>query len=436
MAQEAVAAPPAPTTQPAQSQVNKPGDYADAFADIEELERSTVAPKEAPKGASDAKATSRTETKPKTAASEKSAATEKSSMAGTNAEGVKGDQEIAKDKDQSTHAVDDGGGKEGVVGEADPSAQFKTAHDLRKDWRRKKERLEAVERENAELRAKSSKPTPDSTVLEENKTLKKRLEEYEIELRYQDYTKSEEFKEKHEKPYQRAFDRAVDEVKELYVNLDDGSSRPATEKDFERVLNADKTEVKALANKLFGDDARDVLDLRRKLIDMNRAATEDAKNYRENASKRELERANKKLESEAQLKRLWEKANEEIPEKFPQYFKPIDGDDEYNAALKQGYEIIDAAHDPNLPIEEKVARLAGARHRAAGYRAQVLLRKRAEARVKELEEVVKGYEESAPKGGAGRGEGTRVTGGESNGEIPDIAAEIDAIEARSSTRAA
>lgn len=427
MAQEAVAAPPASTTQPAQSQVNKPGDYADAFADIEELERSTVAPKETPKAPTDKSKPAAASTKPVA----KSATEPKEPVTETLPAKAKDDAGAVKSDDPSKS---DG---EPAAVEPDPSAQFKTAHDLRKDWRRKKERLEAVERENAELRAKSSKPTPDSTVLEENKTLKKRLEEYEIELRYQDYTKSEEFKEKYEKPYQQRFDQAVDEVKELYVNLEDGSSRPATEKDFERILGADKTEVKALARKMFGDeDYRDVLEHRRDLIEMNRKATQDAKNYRENANKRELERANKKLESEAQLKRLWEKANEEIPEKFPQYFKPIEGDDEYNAALKQGYEIIDAAHDPKLPIEEKVARLAGARHRAAGYRAQVLLRKRAEARVKELEEVVKGYEESAPKGGAGRGEGSRVTGGESNGEIPDIAAEIDAIEARSSTRAA
>lgn len=427
MAQEAPTAPPVSPNPAPSPAVNKPGDYADAFADIEELERSTVAPKETPKAPAD---------KPKSAA----ATAKPASKSTTEPKEPVTEAVPAKAKDDAGAVKSDDPAKgdgEPAAGEPDPSAQFKTAHDLRKDWRRKKERLEAVERENAELRAKSSKPTPDSTVLEENKTLKKRLEEYEIELRYQDYTKSEEFKEKYEKPYQQRFDRAVDEVKELYVNLEDGSSRPATEKDFERILGADKTEVKALARKMFGDeDYRDVLEHRRDLIEMNRKATQDAKNYRENANKRELERASKKLEADTQLKRLWEKANEEIPEKFPQYFKPIEGDDEYNAALKQGYEIIDAAHDPNLPIEEKVARLAGARHRAAGYRAQVLLRKRAEARVKELEEVVKGYEESAPKGGAGRGEGSRVTGGESNGEIPDIAAEIDAIEARSTTRAA
>lgn len=417
--------PPATETanaQPAAApKVNRPGFYDEAFAGLDELER---APASAPKPKEPAKP----EPKAKPQAEKPAAPTDPANgkppagkVTDKPAEVPAKPAEVKKESPEATAAELE-----------DDTKQFKTAHDLRKDWRRLKTLAEERERELSELRVKaeSSKKTPDPVILEENKTLKKRLEEVETELRYVDFTKSQEFRDKFEKPYQDAYDDAIEEVKEFQVLTPDGGVRPATAQDFQRILQADTTEVRKLASDLFGESANDVLVMRRRLIEMNRNAQREAKRYREEAGKREQEKAIKAAEQQEGLKKLWESHSAAIAEKYPDYFAHIEGDDEYNKELDAGYATVDKAQDPKIPVTEKVERLAALRHRAAAFRAQVLVNRRLKARVAELEEVVKGYEESAPKAGKGGSEASRVsTEGDS---MPSAFDELDAIDARSS----
>ncbi len=309
----------------------------------------------------------------------------------------------------------------------DPTAKFVTAHDLRKEYRRLHKSLQEREGELTSLRSKAESSPVHAAIMEENKAMKKRLEEVEGELRYVDYTKSAEFKEKFERPYQEAYGDALEEVKELRVNLDDGSTRPATEADFQRIITAETQDVRKLANDLFGEAANDVLAARRRLIELNRNANRESKKYREQAAERERQKTLKTAEEKENMERLWNKANDSIKEKYPEYFGHVEGDDEYNKELDAGYAIVDKAHQPNLPLEEKVARLAALRHRAAAFRAQVLLTKRQKERIAELEKVVQEYEESAPAGGKGGSETARVAqNGDADGYI-NADAEIEAL---------
>lgn len=294
----------------------------------------------------------------------------------------------------------------------DPTAKFTTAHDLRKEFRKLHKAVQEKEGELAKLRSKPEQAPVNNAVLEENKIIKKRLEEVESELRYVDYTKSAEFKEKFEKPYQDAYDDALEEVKELRVTSPDGSSRQATSQDFAKVLAADSADVKELANNLFGDGAQDVLAARRRLQSLNKTANREASRYREAAVARDRERAIKSAEERDGMERMWNSAITTIKDKYPEYFGHIDGDDEYNKELDAGYDVVDRAHQNGLPMEEKISRLAALRHRAAAFRAQVLMTKRLKARVSELEGVVQEYEKSAPGAGAGASEGSRVPNGQ------------------------
>lgn len=299
--------------------------------------------------------------------------------------------------------------------EPDPTAKYQLAHDLRKAFRKLHKEHDALKSEVVTLRTRSQ-AKPDEAVLNETKELRKRLDEAEQELRYLDYTKSSEFRDKYTKPYENALNDAVEEVKELHVLDENGVPlRPATEGDLRKILTADKSEVRSLAKQLFGEDAQDVLAIRRKLDDLNRNANREARDYREKSAEREKQRALKAAEEREGIERLWKGKVSEVAEKYKQFFGKIDGDDEYNATLEDGYKRIDAAHDPNIPMEEKVTRLAVQRHKAAAFGAQVLLNKRLQGRVKELEEALKEYEKSVPASGKGGKEERTSGSAESNG---------------------
>lgn len=392
----------------------KPGTFPEAFGELEELERISEQPA----------AKAKSEPKPRKAAPKpaaKPAASEEKPTEEPPKEEKKEPAKTVPKDDEPEPVVEDG--------DPDPAAKFQLAHDLRKEYRKLHKVAQDKDAKIAELTARLNGSPVNNAVLEENKAIKKRLEEVESELRYLDYTKSAEFKEKFEKPYQDAYDDAVEEIKELRVNLDDGNTRPATAQDFQRILQADNQDVRALANQMFGDAAGDVLAARRKLIELNRNANRESKRFREEASERERKKAIQAAEEKEGMRRMWDAAIQTVAEKYPEYFKPIEGDEDYNKELAAGYAVVDRAHDPALPTEERIARLAALRHRAAAFRAQVFINKRLKSRVAELEEVVKGYEESAPQGGSGKGEASRAPHGESDDGYESAMAEIDRLAA-------
>lgn len=407
------AAAPIPGVKPTRAR----NEYPEAYDELEELERTptkpTAAKAPAPKPADSQPAPGASAKPPAAKPPEKPAAPE-----------PKADDKPVDDK--AAEPVSE----LAEINEA--TKQFKTAHDLRKDWHRLKKTVAEKEAQLAEFKARVEKSPINNAVVEENKAMRKRLDDLEAEIRYQDYTKSDEYKKNFEQPYQDAYEYALEQVTELFVTTADGQTRPATANDFQRILQADKTEVRALARQMFGDDADDVLDERKKLIDINLKANREAKRYREQAAERERQKALKQVEERERMEGLWNRALESIQEKYPEYFKHRDGDEEYNKELDAGYATVDKAHAADLPLEEKVARLAALRHRAAAFRPLVLERNRLKARVEELEGVVAEYEKSAPTGGRGGSETERVGKAESNG-YSNAEEEIDALAQRDPT---
>lgn len=342
----------------------------------------------------------------------------------------KGESEAAKGEAKATDKSTDGKSAESAPPDAapDPTAKYQLAHDLRKAFRSLHKEHDALKSEVVTLRARAQ-AKPDEAAVSEVKQLRQRLSEAEQELRYLDYTKSGEFQEKYSRPYQAAFARAVAEVEEMQVLDESGNPvRSATEQDFRSVMTAGKAEVKALARRLFGEDAGEVLALRRKLNDMNEDANQEAKSYREKAAERERQRTLKAAEEREGLERMWKTKVSEVAEHYKRFFGKVEGDDEYNEALEDGYRRIEAAHAEGLSLEEKTTRLAVVRHKAAAFGAQVLLNKRLTGRVKELEEALKEYERSTPAGGKGGQEERVAAGGAANGK--SVEEELDELERR------
>lgn len=302
-------------------------------------------------------------------------------------------------------------------GEADPTAKFHLAHDLRKELRRVMKlasRVPELETKLAEA-SRAPKPAPEAeqqakALTGEVESLRKRVADQEQELRYLEYTKSDEYREKYFEPLHAALTDAYSEVSEMNVALADGNFRQANNGDFDRVLESPNQDVRKLARELFGEDAETVLALRRKIIEKRREGVRAAENYRKLGEERDRQRVSQTAEQRAAASRYWETANAELTKRYPDFFGEAEGDEEGNAALKKGYEVVDAANDPNLKLEDRIARQAAIRQRAAAFGREVVRRKRLEARVAELEKVLADIEASAPGEGKPGGQGANGNG--------------------------
>ena len=209
----------------------------------------------------------------------------------------------------------------------------------------------------------------------------KRLDELEGEIRYVDYTKSDEYKNKYQKPYEAAWHRAGAELSEITVDDGNGGQRAATTQDMMELVNAKLGEARKIAEEKFGSFADDVMAHRkeiRKLYDEQNAALEQAKKEagtREEQRNKEAAITKEKMTSE--LLTSWKSANDEVlaDHKHGKYFTPIEGDAEGNQRLAKGFELADRAFsesptDPKLTPEQRkevIKRHAAVRLRAAAY---------------------------------------------------------------------
>lgn len=305
--------------------------------------------------------------------------------------------------------------------ESDPTAVFKTAHDLRKEYRKVLQAKKNLEQEVARIKSQPTKPSEDperKALTERFSAMEKRLQEAETELRHANYLKSSEYREKYETPFVEALNDAHATIKEFTVETEEGS-RPATQADFDRLMELPLGEAIKQAKTMFGDAADEVLSHRRKLGEIRRNAARAVEKYQKEGSELEKTRLAKTAEQKEAVRKLWESATEEIATKYSDLFGEVKGEDEGNQMLRAGYVEVDKAHDPNLPLEERIRRQAAIRHRAAALKREVWRNKQLKARVAELEKVVREYEESVP------GEGSKDGDKEIKTDENDPNAEID-----------
>lgn len=243
---------------------------------------------------------------------------------------------------------------------------------------------------------------------------KKRNQELEEEIKYVNYSKSKEFQEKYQRPYDEAWKRAMSELGELVVE-DGGSERPLQPADILELVNLPLPEARSRAEQLYGPFANDIMQHRkeiRNLFDQQVTALDEAK-------KGGIERT-KKLEQEykqqyeattTEIRSTWSKANEEAQAhpKYGSYFKPVEGDEQGNQRLAKGFELADRAFSENplapgiTPEQRKaiVERHAAVRNRAAAFGKLVHLNETKDATIAELKKELEQYKASEP-GAAGR----------------------------------
>lgn len=251
----------------------------------------------------------------------------------------------------------------------------------------------------------------NQTQLEE---MRAKIKEMSEELRFVHAEKYDPDVIKARTEYERAFNRAMTDLKTISIK-DPATEqmRPLTVNDLAELAFMDLGQAVTVAKEVFGDLAPMVMDYRneiRRHWDNQEAVKKQLKQTGAEREQERLESAKKNTQAlNEEIQKHYQHANESIvgDAKHGLFFKPHEGDEEWNKQLDSGFKFVDEAlngnaFDPRLTPEQRaevVRKHAALRSMAAGwrplrYRVRVL-----EKRLAEAQEELKQYKSTTPTAG-------------------------------------
>lgn len=283
------------------------------------------------------------------------------------------------------------------------------AAELRQAYEALKAKHKALEAEHIALKTKPVEDPEKKLIQERYEAAEKRRADLENEIKFARYESSAEYKEKYEKPFIDAYQLGRAKTADLDVTMEDGTVRSATEADFDAIARivSNRDAVK-LAKQMFGDEYTIPIYHRERVQELNGTRVKAIEDFRKQGSERERQQNEAQTKSMESIGKLWQQANSEAVERYPQWFKPAEGADDENAVLEEGFKLADAgfSDNGNLTPEQRVRLHSAIRNRAAGFGRLVLQNKKLSTRITELETKLKDFEGSEP--GAGEGKGHQV----------------------------
>lgn len=244
--------------------------------------------------------------------------------------------------------------------------------------------------------------------------MQSRMKEMEDDLRYLNSEKYDPDVKKAKQDYERTFQRAMSELKDVTV-MDPQTQQPRalTVNDLAELAFMPLGQAQQVAKEAFGDLAPYIMDHRneiRRMWDAQQAVLDDLK---KNAGTRQEQRLQAAQQAEKQMREFigqtFAKANEEAAqdEKHGHLFRPKEGDQEWNSRLEKGFKLYEEAFaknimDPSLSAQERqeiIRKHSAIRNRSAAYGPlryeNDQLRKQLDAALAEL----KSYKETEPPAG-------------------------------------
>ncbi len=212
------------------------------------------------------------------------------------------------------------------------------------------QQLVQLNRQIQELRSQPQQNTDVQATVAELAATKKRLEEYESELKVTRYERSGEYKDKYEKPYQNAVRNAYNEVGELLVTVpnpadpENPTERQATAQDFDEVYSLPLGPATKLAKQKFGDAASIVIQHVKAIKDARRSAVTAVEEHKGQAQAFEQQQTAQAKMMEEGRSRMFNEALGAISQKYPTLFDQRDGDTAWNEALTKGRSMADLAY--------------------------------------------------------------------------------------------
>jgi len=316
--------------------------------------------------------------------------------------------------------------------------------ELRKAYNDLKKRAKALRSEKEQIETKfkelESKPAPDNKpLLTELETVKKRRDELEKLVEFENFKESNRYKEEFEKPFNNAWFKAVKDFEQLTVKIADGideagqpkfTTRKATADDLKKLANLPLGERDTAITEMFGNSTARATVHIEKVRDLADAKFEAEDNAQKEAGTYAQLRKTEGLKYKEQRIELWKKGNAEYAQKYPRYFAPEEGDAEGNEKLAKGRIMGDKIFAPTpestpKTVEEMVQLHVQAYNRIVGFPRLALRLKRAIAEKAELQKALDEYEASAPPGGKSGG---RVAGKTTPTSEEDLDAALKAVD--------
>lgn len=271
-----------------------------------------------------------------------------------------------------------------------------------------------LEAEVAELKKTNTNAEQVKQQMAEIEKIKARNSELEGAIALVDARKDQKFINEYQKPYEKAWTKAMQDLRSLTVDdPKSGEQRAIQPNDLLRVINvSDDLEASEIASELFGDEEGKLVMRKREIIrDLFDKQQEYLDDVAKNGGKMMEERARQQQEQDSkmygELEKVWHAASDELisTDTMKPYFAPIDGDDVATQKLEKGYEFVDDAmkknpRDPKLTADEraKVIRAhAAVRHRAAAFTRMMHMDKKKSAIISDLSKRLAQYEEVEPE---------------------------------------
>lgn len=327
------------------------------------------------------------------------------------------------------------------------------APELRKAYEESKKKIEQeltpkitkLEARIKELEA--ADPAQVGPMAEQIKSIKARNDDLERHIQLLDFSKSEKYQKEYFQPYVKAWDKCLADLAGLEVEMPNGETRKPTEADIQRLATLPLGELIKQSNAMFGDAGDVIRGHVREIVRLNEAQTEALANAAKNAEEFAKNNQTKTFEEQKQRHQLWKDVNDQLREKFPKFFAPIEGDVEGNKLLDQGFALTNIIFSTGKLTPEEIALLPNTFRRDIETKGQLspentvrlhaLIRNKAanhdrlarrvkalQAQLAEKDKALAEYEDSEPPLGGGRvGKGTGVLeswDADANAEIDEL----------------
>lgn len=283
--------------------------------------------------------------------------------------------------------------------------QYETTKKERDDYAKK---LADFEKAQAEGTRKEVEKARAELAAEIDKH-RKRADELETRVKFLDYSKSDEFGEKYQKPLVKAWHSAIEDVKGTTITADDGTTREATANDILQLTQLDTGAARVRARELFGEAAPEMMAHRKNILELGKSRDTALEEWRTKGSEREAEAARTTEQNRSKTVQMWEGTIKEFQESNPELFGDDPADSEGNDLLKKGDAIVRLAFTgeglkEGMTSEQRTAAVTRAQAsvaaRARAFGRQVLRANKLRDEVDTLKEKLKAFEKSEPGAGS------------------------------------
>jgi hypothetical protein len=286
---------------------------------------------------------------------------------------------------------------------AAPVDNFKGPKELREAYLKEKAARTELEQKIKDLEGRTQSTTDMAKQLEE---ARKRAEELDTTIKGYDYRKSKEYADTFSKPLERLVKKSIREIQQLPVLEDDGTTRTASEIDFNTLVSFRTVpEAKQWADQRFGEYSREALDIFKEVRGFVAEAEERVTEHRDAWLAQQKDQETFSKAQHEQMVKVWQDSVSAGPKRYPQLYGPDDKDPDGNRLLDEGSKLADTAFSrmEGIPPEERVRLHAEIRNRAAAFPREVARRVRLEKEISSLRERLASFEKSSPSKGTPAG---------------------------------